>query len=141
VTAYQNAVLRANQEVENGLVTFLRGQQRTQFQKESVDWAEKAVKTVMAQYDAGAVDFTRVSQIQQNLVLQQDTLAQAQGQIALGLITVYRALGGGWQIRENGCQANALGLSVPAATSSTPVPGPSLTFHTPRAVFLAPSAE
>ena len=29
----------------------------------------------------------------------QQTLAAAQGQIAQGLIQVYRALGGGWQIR------------------------------------------
>jgi hypothetical protein len=30
-------------------------------------------------------------------------LAQAQGEIALGLIQVYRALGGGWQLRCTGC--------------------------------------
>ncbi|MCE9551751.1 MAG: transporter, partial [Planctomycetes bacterium] len=33
------------------------------------------------------------------LVLQQDQWAQAQGQVAQGLIQVYRSLGGGWQIR------------------------------------------
>ncbi len=120
VVAYQNSVLNANREVEDGLVTFLRGQERTQFQKESVDFAEKAVKTVMAQYDAGVVDFTRVTQIQQNLVLQQDTLAQAQGEIALGLITVYRALGGGWQLRLTGCTPTDLQSQVPQAKLLTP---------------------
>ena len=38
-------------------------------------------------------------------VQQQDNLAVAQGNIALNLINVYRALGGGWEIRldkENG---------------------------------------
>jgi NodT family efflux transporter outer membrane factor (OMF) lipoprotein len=127
VTNYQNTVLQANQEAENGLVQFLRGQERTKFQKESVDYAEKAVKVVIAQYEAGAVDFTRVTQIQQNLVLQQDTLAQAQGEIATGLITVYKALGGGWQIRQNGCDTGDLQLNGPEPTN--------------RAIFLTPTAQ
>ena len=93
-----HSVLTANQEVENGLVVFLRSQERTKSQKESVVFAEKAVKTVMAQYDAGVVDFTRVTQIQQNLVQQQDTLAISKGEIAQGLLQVYKALGGGWEI-------------------------------------------
>ena len=37
-------------------------------------------------------------------------LAQAQGQIALGLIQVYKALGGGWQIRTE-----SAGVSMPSA--------------------------
>ena len=127
VTNYQNTVLQANQEAENGLVQFLRGQERTKFQKESVDYAEKAVKVVVAQYEAGAVDFTRVTQIQQNLVLQQDTLAQAQGEIATGLITVYKALGGGWQIRQTGCDTGSLQLTGPEPDN--------------RAVFLTPTAK
>jgi outer membrane protein TolC len=40
-----------------------------------------------------------VTQTQQLRVQELDLLAQAQGEIALGLIQVYRALGGGWQIR------------------------------------------
>ena len=37
--------------------------------------------------------------IEQNLVTQQDLLAQARGQIAQGLVATYRAMGGGWEIR------------------------------------------
>ena len=74
----------------------------------SVDDAEKAVKIVLAQYKAGAIDFTRVTQLEQALVQQQDVLTQARGEIATGLIQVYRALGGGWQIRLTGCQPTAL---------------------------------
>jgi hypothetical protein len=36
-------------------------------------------------------------------VIQEDVLAQAEGEIVTGLIQVYRALGGGWQIRLRGC--------------------------------------
>jgi hypothetical protein len=51
------------------------------------------------QYNQGAIDFTAVFVFQENLTEQQDQLAVAQGDIALSLISVYRALGGGWQIR------------------------------------------
>jgi NodT family efflux transporter outer membrane factor (OMF) lipoprotein len=94
VAAYQSTVLSAAQEVENGLVTFLQAQERAKFQAASVEDAEKAVRIVVAQYREGTVDFTRVTQIQQNLVQLLDTLAQARGEIGLGLIQVYRALGG-----------------------------------------------
>jgi hypothetical protein len=57
----------------------------------------------VAQYKAGTIDFTRVTQLEQTLETQQDTLAQAQGEIVTGLVQVYKALGGGWQIRETGC--------------------------------------
>ena len=65
--------------------------------------AKKAVDIVVAQYSQGVTDLTRVTLLQQNLVGLEDTLAQSQGEIATGLIQVYRALGGGWQIRFTGC--------------------------------------
>src|SRR5205823_6295872 len=95
VAAYQNAVLRAGQEVENGLVTFLKAQESARSVTESVTAAEKAVKIALAQYKGGTVDFNRGALLEQNLVQQQNLLAQSQGNIALGLIQVYRALGGG----------------------------------------------
>jgi NodT family efflux transporter outer membrane factor (OMF) lipoprotein len=126
VVAYQQSVLTANQEVENGLVTFLKAQRRTKLQSASVDDAEKAVTIVLAQYRAGAIDFTRVTQLELALVQQQDVLTQAQGEIAGGLIQVYRALGGGWQIRLNGCDS---ALPQPGAPPPAPahevVPAPS----------------
>jgi NodT family efflux transporter outer membrane factor (OMF) lipoprotein len=118
VATYQNTVLSAAQDVENGLVTFLQAQQRTKHQAASVKAAEKAVKIALAQYKAGTVDFTRVTQVEQTLVSQQDDLAQAQGQIVTGLIQVYKALGGGWQIREIGCDPHP-------ADRAGPVPAPS----------------
>jgi NodT family efflux transporter outer membrane factor (OMF) lipoprotein len=138
VATYQNTVLSAAQDVENGLVTFLNAQQRAQFQGAGVKDAEEAVQIAVAQYKAGTVDFTRVTQLEQNLVSQQDTLAQAQGEIVTGLIQVYKALGGGWQIRETGCDphpADGPGpvpvtpgspeKSLPAPLpASGPVPGP-----------------
>ena len=104
VATYQQTVLNAGQEVENGLVTFVRGHERTRLEVASVDDAERAVTIVMAQFKAGQVDLTRVTQLEQTLVQQQDVLAQAQQELATGLIQVYRALGGGWELRLTDCQ-------------------------------------
>ena len=104
VAAYQGTVLTAAQEVENGLVTFLRAEERARLQAASVEDLDKAVRIVVAQYREGTVDYTRVAQIQLNLVPLLDTLAQARGEIGLGLIQVYRSLGGGWELRLSGCE-------------------------------------
>jgi NodT family efflux transporter outer membrane factor (OMF) lipoprotein len=97
VANYQNTVLRANAEVEDGLVAFLRAQERAKLLDNSVVSNRRAVDMVMKEYQGGATDFNRLTLIQQNLVQQQDMQAQAHGEIAQGLIQVYRALGGGWQ--------------------------------------------
>jgi hypothetical protein len=103
IATYQNTVLSANQDVENGLITFLKAQERTGHQQISVDKAVHAVQLAIKQYQAGTADFTTVTQVEQIQVQQQDLLAQAEGEIDTGLIAVYRALGGGWQIRLQGC--------------------------------------
>jgi NodT family efflux transporter outer membrane factor (OMF) lipoprotein len=121
VATYQNTALTAAQEVENGLVTFLKAQQRTKSQAASVDDADQAVKLVLAQWKAGTIDFTRVTQVEQNLVPLEDTLAQAQGEIATGLIQVFRGLGGGWQIRYTGCTP---GATPAAGAEQLPDPRP-----------------
>ena len=120
VASYQNTVLAAQQDVENGLITFLRAQTRTKLQNQCVIDAEKAVKIALAQYTAGVIDLTRVTLLQQTLVQQQDTLAQAQGEIGLGLVQVFKALGGGWQIRLNGCEVGP--FPPPGSTSTKPAP-------------------
>jgi NodT family efflux transporter outer membrane factor (OMF) lipoprotein len=109
VEAYKQSVLTGNQEAENGLVTFLRAQERYKWQKKSVDAGKDALDTVRAQWQAGVVDFTRVAQLLQNQVVLEDTLAQVQGEISTGLISVYKALGGGWELRCTGCTPGRAG--------------------------------
>ena len=99
IALYQNTVLQANAEVESGLVEFLRSQEQATFLDESVEASVRATKVALTQYEFGMIDFNRVALIEQNLVSQQDLYAQAEGDIAQGLIEIYRALGGGWQIR------------------------------------------
>lgn len=98
--AYQNTVLQAQQEVEDSLVAFLNSQVQASYLSESADAAQESVNLAVIQYREGITDFTTVLTAQQSLLKQQDDLAATVGSIALNLVGVYRALGGGWEIRE-----------------------------------------
>lgn len=115
---YQQTVLSAGREVEDALVGFLSSQQQADRLDESVRQAERSVELVLAQFRGGITDFNRVFNTQSTLVAQQDQLATARGQIALELIRVYKAVGGGWQYFFCGCgipQAQAVESVVPDA--------------------------
>jgi NodT family efflux transporter outer membrane factor (OMF) lipoprotein len=97
---YQNAVLSAQQDVEDNLSAFLRAQDRAQLLAQSVASARIAVALAIRRYREGVTDFTTVLTAQQALLSQQDSLASTLGTISTSLVGVYRALGGGWEIRE-----------------------------------------
>jgi NodT family efflux transporter outer membrane factor (OMF) lipoprotein len=107
---YQNAVLSAQQEVENGLTSFLQGREQVDFLRQSVAAANAALGLAFLQYNLGTRDFTTVLTAEQNLYTAQNNLAMAEGGVSTGLASVYRALGGGWQIRADN-------EFVPAATA------------------------
>jgi NodT family efflux transporter outer membrane factor (OMF) lipoprotein len=94
--AYQESVLRANEEVENGIVSYLREQERLKFLDESVRATQLAYDMSLDKYELGDVSYQRLLESQRSLVLRQDRLAQTRGDVALHLVTVYKALGGGW---------------------------------------------
>jgi NodT family efflux transporter outer membrane factor (OMF) lipoprotein len=97
---YQNSVLKAQQEVENGLSTFIDSKTAVVYLKEAVQAAKGALAIATIQYKEGIADFTTVLTAEQNLLAAQNNLATATGAVPLGLIATYRAMGGGWQIRD-----------------------------------------
>jgi NodT family efflux transporter outer membrane factor (OMF) lipoprotein len=101
--AYQDRVLNAGREVEDAMVAFLRSQEEAKHLDLSVVAADRTVQISKEQYTQGLVDYTPVFLFESILTEQQDQLAVSQGDIALGLIGVYRALGGGWEIRLDNC--------------------------------------
>ncbi len=68
----------------------------------AVRGAEDAVTKSSELYLAGSVDYGRVYILQTQLLIQQDELTQARGQIASNLVDLFKALGGGW---ECSCEA------------------------------------
>jgi outer membrane protein TolC len=79
----------------------LRSQEQSASLALSVKAAAAATQIGVQQYKAGTVPFNTVFNLETTQVQQQDQLAVAQGNTAVNLINVYRALGGGWQIRMN----------------------------------------
>jgi NodT family efflux transporter outer membrane factor (OMF) lipoprotein len=100
IIAYQNTVLQAQQEVENALIGFLKAQQRALKLAGAVAAAQKSMELAVIQYREGITDFTTVLTAEQTLLAQQDNLATTLGDISGNLVGLYRALGGGWQLRE-----------------------------------------
>jgi NodT family efflux transporter outer membrane factor (OMF) lipoprotein len=98
--SYQNTVLQAGQEVEDAMVGFLQSQQQAEFLRQGAAAAQRSVKIALVQYRDGATDYTTVLNTQQSLLGQQDQLTATRGSIVQNLVSMYRALGGGWQIRE-----------------------------------------
>ena len=132
---YQNTVLTAQQQVDNGLSTFLQSRQQVGYLRSSAQAASGALNIALEQYGQGSTDFTTVLTAEQNLFQAEGNLAVATANVPLGLTAVYRALGGGWQIREDGyfvdaatnkqmrARTNWGNLLPPANEPQPPAPG------------------
>ncbi|HUJ90516.1 MAG TPA: efflux transporter outer membrane subunit, partial [Syntrophorhabdales bacterium] len=79
---YQNAVLKAQQEVEDNLVAFLKAQKRAEFLGRSAGAARRSLDLAVMQYREGVTDFTTVLTAQQALLNEQDNLATTLGSIS-----------------------------------------------------------
>jgi NodT family efflux transporter outer membrane factor (OMF) lipoprotein len=99
VLEYQSATLRAGREVEDGIVQYLRAQSQSRFLSKSAESAKDAADRTADLAKFKDFDVNRLFVTSNFKTSQQDKLAVAQGDIALGLIQVYKALGGGWEIR------------------------------------------
>ena len=113
IATYQTQVLSAGREVQVALRGFLRSQDQAMSLGRSVDAATAATEVGLSQYRTGTIDFNRVFNLETTQVQQQDRLASSQGDIALNLISVYRALGGGWEYRLS---------KIPSQEYETPMP-------------------
>ncbi len=114
IAQYQKTVLKADGEVENALVWFLKSQTCAKALAVGAEAWRDGVDLTTAQYKGGVIDFLHVGYFEQNLLQQQNEAVMAQGDVAKALIEVYRALGGGWQIR--------LGAGAMQVAPSNPVP-------------------
>jgi len=120
IATYQNQVLTAAQQVQTALRGFLRSREQAEDLARSVTAAVAATEVGVKQYKAGTVPFNTVFNLETTQVQQQDNLAVAQGNIALNLINVYRALGGGWEIRTQKDQSGAGPMTYPPVPAVVP---------------------
>ena len=100
IVSYQNAVLTAAREVEDALIAFLKAQDSAASSRRSVVSAQEAVRLALVRYREGEDSFQRVVDSLSTLLTQENKLAQERSSIAVNLIALYKALGGGWEIRD-----------------------------------------
>jgi len=100
LTNYQNTVLNAAGEVKDAMSGFLHSKVETQYRQQSVQAAKRATDLSMLQYAEGVSLYQNVLDATRALASQQDVYAQTRGNIAINLIALYKALGGGWEVRK-----------------------------------------
>jgi NodT family efflux transporter outer membrane factor (OMF) lipoprotein len=100
LVAYRETVLKAAQEVEDALSGFVNAQQAAAHEQNAVKAAQRSVQLAIVQYREGASDFQRVLDAQRSLRQEQNSLAQTDSGVATNLIALYKALGGGWELRQ-----------------------------------------
>ncbi|NWK55835.1 efflux transporter outer membrane subunit [Verrucomicrobiaceae bacterium N1E253] len=100
ITVYQNTVLNAAREVEDGMTGFVQAKKEAAYVRQGVATSKKSSELSMLQYKEGLADYQRVLDSIRSLTQKQDQYAAIQGSIATNLISMYKALGGGWEIRD-----------------------------------------
>jgi NodT family efflux transporter outer membrane factor (OMF) lipoprotein len=93
---YENAILRALEEVENAMVAYHQEGLRRDKLAEAVEASQQSVELVRTQYMAGLTNFQNVLDTQRSLFNQQDQLASSEGILVQNLVALYKSLGGGW---------------------------------------------
>ncbi len=103
---YKSTLLRALADVENALVSYASEAKRLYDLKESYKASKTAADLSLIRYEAGRINFINVLQAEltyQNYAL---TLAISQTTLALNSVSLYKALGGGWEVDQTCIKEN-----------------------------------
>jgi len=94
---YQRTVLEAWREVDDSLVVYDAEQQRRDRLTEVVALNQRALSVAQQRYKAGALDYLDVLNVQRQLLDGESNLEQSKATADANLITLCKALGGGWE--------------------------------------------
>jgi outer membrane protein TolC len=97
---YNQTVLRAVQEVSNALNGYNYSLMQRQFRFATVQASIRAFRISMIQYQDGLVSYQRLLSTVEKMTRNEDLYAQTKGSIANQVVALYKALGGGWQMRS-----------------------------------------
>jgi NodT family efflux transporter outer membrane factor (OMF) lipoprotein len=109
---YQFTILQAQVDVENAIVAYLKSHQQVEAYRLAAAASQRAVNIATYQYQNGLVNYNTVINTLNSLRQQQDILASTEGSVTTNLVQVYKALGGGWQIRDNRDPVDLLPASI-----------------------------
>ena len=105
--SYRKAVLAALQDAEGALSRFLAEQQALKSRQEAQEAADSSLSIARAQYESGVVPFIDVLTANSTLLQARGELVQSRMAFGQAAVSVYKALGGGWQETQAGAPAGA----------------------------------
>ncbi|WP_225118035.1 efflux transporter outer membrane subunit [Bradyrhizobium sp. BRP22] len=94
---YRKTVVQSFADVDNALVAIRQTTIRLRLQRDVVAASQRAFQLAEQQLRAGTADIVTVLQTQQTLFQAEDALWQAQLARLQAIISLYQALGGGWE--------------------------------------------
>lgn len=97
LTAYRETVLQAAREVEDAIANLNGARRQFQILEQSVAVAERASEVALVRFTEGFSGYQRVLDAQTALFAQQGRLVSSKSEMAAALVSLYLALGGGWQ--------------------------------------------
>ena len=97
---YQDTVLRAFREVESSLVAVDRAQEQVSDLQRLSASARESAAIARRDYERGILDQLTVLDAQRQSNRAEMLLAQGQVQVVVNTVTLYKALGGGWEVAE-----------------------------------------
>lgn len=97
VARYEQVVLSSLEEVENALAAYYAEQDRVSAlaQNTAANRAAKALTNEL--YARGLVDFLSLLEAERSLLASESQLVQSEAAFSSSLVTLYKALGGGWE--------------------------------------------
>ena len=96
---YRKTVLQAFADTDNALVAIRQTTEKLRLQREVVAASRRAFQLSEQQLRAGTADIVTVLNTQLTLFQAEDSLSQAQLARLLAIVSLYQALGGGWEPR------------------------------------------
>jgi NodT family efflux transporter outer membrane factor (OMF) lipoprotein len=98
ILTYRQTILTALQDVENALIAYSREQARRSALAHAVVSNRQALDLSTRLYRQGLTEFLNVLNAERSLLGVEDALAQSEANVAVDLASLYKALGGGWEI-------------------------------------------
>lgn len=96
---YRKTIVQAFTDVDNALFSIKQTTIKLQLQRDVVNASRRAFDLAEQQLRAGTADIVTVLNTQLTLFQAEDTLSQAQLARLLAIVSLYQALGGGWEPR------------------------------------------
>lgn len=99
---YRESVIQAAREVEDAMLAFAGSRRQDAILEQAVRSSLRSTELSLVRFQEGFADYQRVIDAQQSQIAQQNRYVANRGLAIRSLISVYRALGGGWQANANG---------------------------------------